>query len=88
MFVSYEIKKARYYCVRRADPCNKVKLEVKMSDAKPAKPHGAFAQGRRHETERKKKPQHPSEARLINANFDRCVHCVEPRHGQVCFPQR
>ena len=24
MFVSYEIKKARYYCVRRADPCNKV----------------------------------------------------------------
>jgi hypothetical protein len=24
MFVSYEIKKARYYCVRRADPRNKV----------------------------------------------------------------
>ena len=27
MFVSYEIKKARYYCVRRADPCNKVALD-------------------------------------------------------------
>jgi hypothetical protein len=36
-----------------------------MSDSKPAKPHGAFAETRKHEMEVEKKPQHPTEERLV-----------------------